>query len=940
MPLNDRQTDFKGYLKDQLFNRVRPLTFDELETKAAGFASLLFEDLTMTEIGEVLQELTQENAVEMALGDSIVDPTTFRPWIAQRRKEVETPRWKAYEKLLVSRDWEAKVIRTLDSQTDDVLELLGDPLQVDGTWPRRGLLMGEVQSGKTATYLGVLNKALDYGYSVIVVIGGHTEDLRQQTQTRFDTDLLGIDSETWEDGINHAAIRNVGVGEIHRLRAHLMTTVRHDFSKSKRGSSITWVEGGLPTVFITKKTPSLLDNIRTYIKSQAPGGRLDIPLIVVDDESDWGSPNTRDKTDPTSVNKAIRALLDVSTRSSYLAITATPFANIFIDDQASFEFVEKPRRGEPVADGPGTVLHDLFPSDYIRVMSPPTTYRGIGTYFREADHTSITTEVDDCLAILPIKHKNHHPVIALPESMETAIIEFLLGTAVRRLRERRIKASSMLINVSRFKSVERQVSILADKFLRQTVGMILGEFARQTAIKSVAAIRVHDIWNERFANVNDVEWQQVAEKLVEIAHGFRIDLINGDTAKERAKRRKQMTLAERQADDLDPKIVVGGDILSRGLTLDGLQVSYFVREPRTMDTLMQMGRWFGYRPRFDDLVRIWMPERTRADFTHSAEVTEELRETLIDMKARGLTPRDFGLRVRVHPDSVDIVAANKGRDTEFVEIGPIVWENRLAESYDLTGDENVDEANQAAVENLIARLDPAESVKTSGGFESWQHVSLDTVLEFFQTFQGSPGTPANQPFGRHTDGTLPITDAFKVTPGRDRWSVVLVSSGEGKPHKFGNDFEVTMSVRNNMGRSRIDGHIRLDRRRVATPGDVIGSLLPPEREAMEKEPRYTSGGKPMSSQKQTLEWINHPILMIYAVSADEPAIPQDSSDLTQVETGLTRVAVAIAFPKMTQEQIVNATRDSKTYQVNQVYWRAYNGFVEDQGDDEVDENEN
>lgn len=938
MPLNDRQTDFKRYLKDQLFNTVRPLTFDELETKASGLASLLFEDLTPIEIGEVLQELTEENAVEMALGDSIVDPATFRPWIAQRRQEVETKRWNAYEKLLVTRDWEANVIRTLDSQTDDIVELLGNPMQVDGTWPRRGLLMGEVQSGKTATYLGVLNKALDYGYQVIIVIGGHTEDLRQQTQTRFDTDLLGIDSETWEDGISNAAIRNVGVGEIHRLRAHLMTTVRHDFSKSKRGSSITWVEGGLPTVFITKKTPSLLDNIRTYIKSQAPGGRLDIPLIVVDDESDWGSPNTRDKADPTSVNKAIRALLDISTRSSYLAITATPFANIFIDDQASFEFVEKPKRGEPVADGPGTVLHDLFPSDYIRVMSPPTTYRGIGTYFPEVGHAAITTEVDDCLEIIPIKHKNHHPVSALPESMETAIIEFLLGTAVRRLRDQRVKAASMLINVSRFKSVERQVSELVDDFLRRTAAIILGEFARQAATRSVAAQRVQDIWDVHFANVSDVEWNQVSEKLVEIAPEFRVDLINGDTAKERAKRRKLMTVAERQADDLVPKVVVGGDILSRGLTLDGLQVSYFVREPRTMDTLMQMGRWFGYRPRFDDLVRIWMPETTRADFIHSAEVTDELRETLIDMKARGLTPKDFGLRVRVHPDSVDIVAKNKGRDTEFVEIGPIVWENRLAESYDLTGDDDVDRANQAAVASLIDQLGADEAVKTSGGFAAWQNVPLDTVLGFFQTFQGAPG-PATQPFSRGSDGTLPITDAFTVAPGSDRWSVVLVSSGEGKPYKFAKDFEVTMSVRNKMGRSRLDRHIRLDRRRVSTAGDVVGSLLPSEREAMQAEPRFTRGGKPMSSQARTLAWINHPILMIYAVTAEEPAAPQDSSDLSQVEAGLTRVAVAIAFPKMSQEQIEEATRDSKTYQVNQVYWRAYNGFVEDEGDDEVDEND-
>lgn len=935
MPLNDRQAEFKAYLKDQLFNRVRPLAFDELETKAAGFASLLFEDLSAIEIEEILKELTLENTVEMVLGGSIVDKATFRPWIAQRRDETETPRWDAYKKLLISRDWEANVINTLDSQTDDVVELLGNPTQTDGTWPRRGLLMGEVQSGKTATYLGILNKALDYGYRVIIVIGGHTENLRQQTQTRFDTDLLGIDSETWEDGISNAAIRYVGVGKISGLRAHLMTTVRHDFSKSKRGSSITWVDGGLPTVFITKKTPSLLNNIRTYIKSQAPGGRLDIPLIVIDDESDWGSPNTRDKEDPTSVNRAIRALLDVSTRSSYLAITATPFANIFIDDQAAFEFVEKPGKGEPAADGPGTVLTDLFPSDYIRVMFPPSTYRGIGTYFPEGGHTAISTEVDDCLRLIPIKHKNHHPVPALPESLEIAMIEFFLGTAVRRIRDKKTKTASMLINVSRFKSVERRVADLADEFLKQMVAVILSEFARHTTARSAAAEAIQRVWSARFANVKDVTWEQVSEKLIEVADEFRVDLINGDTAKERAKHRKLMTVAEREADDLVPKIVVGGDILSRGLTLDGLQVSYFVREPRTMDTLMQMGRWFGYRPRFEDLVRIWMPETTRADFEHSAEVTDELRETLLDMKARGLTPRDFGLRVRVHPDSVAIVAANKGRDTEVVDIGPIVWENRLAESYDLTGDENIEQQNQVAVEALITHLGAHTSVKTSGGFDSWSDVPLEVVQDFFAAFQGDRGS---QWFGRGGDGILPITDAFKVTPGSDRWTVVLVSSsGGGAQHQFG-AISVGMSRRNKMGRSRADGHIRLDRRRVSSGTDVAGSRTKSEREAMDAEPLFTASGKQMTPQARTLAGIDHPILMIYAVTADDPNIPVDP-DLDQVETGLTRLAVAIAFPKMTQDEIEDATRDSKTYRVNQVFWRAYNGLVDDEGDDEIDQDD-
>lgn len=931
MSLSERQAEFKAYLKDQLFNRLRPLRFDELESKGARLAEVLYEDLTEREVEEVLRELTVENNVQMALGDSIVDVATFKPWIAQRRGVTETPRWDSYKKLLIARDWEANVINTLDSQTDDVVELLGDPTQVDGKWPRRGLLMGEVQSGKTATYLGILNKALDYGYGLIIVIGGHTENLRQQTQSRFDTDLLGIDSETWEDGISNAAIRHVGVGEISGLKAHLMTTVRHDFSRSRRGSSITWVDGGLPTVFVTKKTPSLLENIRAYLKGQARGGRLDIPLIVVDDESDWGSPNTRDTTDPTSVNKAIRALLDVSTRSSYLAITATPFANIFIDDQAAYEFVEKAPRHSADQQAPSTSLPDLFPSDYIRVMFPPTTYRGISTYFSDNRHQAIDTKVDDALLILPIKHKNHHPVAELPGSLRTAIAQFLIGTAVRRVRDGAQKSASMLVNVSRFKSVERKVAELIADDLRQTVTVILSELSRTVPERSSRARALSDVWSDSFGSVSDVTWAQVCRTLVDIAEEFQVDLVNGDTAKERAKRRKLMTVDERVVDDLTPKIVVGGDILSRGLTLDGLQVSYFLREPRTMDTLMQMGRWFGYRPGFDDLVHIWMPETTHADFEHSAIVTDELRETLLEMKARALTPKDFGLRVRVHPDSVAIVAANKGRHTELVDIGPTVWENKLAESYDLTGEADVENDNHASVLRLLKSLPTGQSSKSSGGFERWSDVPVATVRDFFAGFRADKESPW---FGHGLSGTPAITDAFKSTPGGEQWDVVFVSSaGGGGKYSFGSHLDVSMSIRNQMGRSVSDGHVRLDRRRVSSGTDLIGSLSPEDRVALDSEAKLSASGKALGAQARALTWIKRPILMIYVVTAPSPKSPADSISFGMVEAGLTRIAVAIAFPKMNQGELKRAASEAKTYRVNQVFWRAYNGLVEDDGDD-------
>lgn len=924
MPLTDRQTEFKGWIKRQFFDQSGVLTFEDLETKAIELAGVLFKDLNATEIGEVTAELTQENNVVIPLGDSIVDPQTFAYWIAERSQDTATPRWDAYTKLLVDRDWESPVIEALETQTDELVELLGDPKQI-GPWARHGLLMGEVQSGKTATYLGILNKALDHGYRLVIVIGGHTEDLRRQTQARFDTDLLGVDSETWDSSISNAAIRHVGVGEISRLRANLMTTVGHDFSRTKVKGGIAWLNGETPTVFVVKKNAKLIGNVKDYIKGQAgPGGKLDLPLAVIDDESDWGTPNTGGDTDPTSVNREIRKLLAVSSRSSYLGITATPFANIFIDSEATYDHAE----GEGDAATMET-LADLFPSDYIRVMFPPSSYLGIGTYFPDGGHSAINVEVRDCLQVIPIKHNKNLPVLELPGSMKTAIIEFLLGTAARRIRDQKVRAASMLINVSRFKDVQRRVRDLANDFLQETVATVLAEFARRGSAMSPAATAIRDVWYERYANVQDLTWPEVASNLLNIAHEFRVELVNGDTAKKRAKDRSLMTREQRMADDLLPTIYVGGDILSRGLTLDGLQVSYFVREPRTMDTLMQTGRWFGYRPHFADLVRLWIPEGTRDDFTHSAEVTNELRDSLLEMKARQLTPRDFGLRVRMHPDSVDIVAANKARHTEVVDVGPIVFERRLIEAHLLSDDVGIQEANQEAVRELISALGGKGTVaRSSGEFDVWHGVHLDTILDFFRRFRGHPN---DLWWGRSSEGTPAIADQFTTAPGNENWDVVLVGSGTGDPLDLGHGFSVKRSIRNKMGHKASDHLIKVSRRRVSTPGDLISSLTSADRREIETESSRTT-----SSQARALGQIDHPILMIYAIAAPVPDQPEDS-DFATVPVDTTLITVAIAFPSMSQEEINVVVNQGQRYRVNMVWWRNVNGYVDDEGDDVPEE---
>lgn len=915
--LDESQLQFKEELKKLLLSKNRILPFEELEQKAALIAIALFSHLSNTQVDAVVQTLTQEHDVTLTLGGAIVDPKTFEQWLQARKVSTPTPRWDAYEQLLVQRDWNVPVLEKLNQQTDEIVELLGDP-EKGGSWARHGLLMGEVQSGKTATYLGVLNKALDYGYRLIIVIGGHTKELRRQTQSRFDSDLIGFQSEYLGDNISGQSIPRIGVGAIdHKLHANVMTTVLEDFSQKSKRAGLTWVTSDTPTIFIIKKNAKLIANVADYIRMQAAGGKLDIPMIVVDDESDWGTPNTGSDTDPTRVNKEIRKLLDVSKRSSYLGITATPFANIFIDDEAQYTHTNLSANGET------SDLPDLFPSDYIRVMSSPSNYLGIGQYFGSATHAAVSTEVDDCLVAIPIKHKKDLAVNALPDSLETALMQFLIGTAVRRSRDEQVRPSSMLINVSRFNDVQEQVASQAEDFMLEVAQGVHATFAKSTGAMSPLEKRFVEVWEKTYPDVVDYTWSTLKSVLVEIIHEFKVELVNSRTARERARQRKLLTIAQRDAEDLRPTIYVGGDVISRGLTLDGLQVSYFVREPRTMDTLMQMGRWFGYRPNFSDLVRIWMPETTKNDLDYSAEVAQELRDLLLEMRARELTPRDFGLRVRTNPNSVAIVAANKAKNAALVNIGPVLFENTLEASYKLSSSATTQQSNREAVAKLVTALESSGINRdiSSGKFPAWYGVPSSIVLDFFRGFRG----PAQDPFwGNSSSAVVPIAEGFSTVKGSDKWDVVFVN-GSGATVELGPELEVHQSVRNRMGVE--DDVIYLGNRRVSTATDLTSALSGGARAELNAQ----TSSAALSTEKRALAHIDHPILLVYALTTDDPA-PLAGRAPVAVEAGAPLITVAIAFPKLDATEALVAAANAKTYMVNTVWLRNSMDLL-DPGDD-------
>jgi hypothetical protein len=350
-----------------------------------------------------------------------------------------------------------------------------------------------------------------------------------------------------------------------------------------------------------------------------------------------------------------------------------------------------------------------------------------------------------------------------------------------------------------------------------------------------------------------------------------------------------------------------------------------------MDTLMQTGRWFGYRPSFADLVRIWMPETTRDDFAYSAEVTEELRDLIFEMRARELTPRDFGLRVRTNPNSVAIVAANKSRNAEEIMVGPVVFEDQLVENYRMSSAPKIQQMNREAVSDLILAASNSRSEKTRVGWIAWRGVPQEDVIDFFKRYRGHP---KDEFWGTGIKGIAPIAEDFNNVKGGDIWDVVLVGSGRGQKVDLGHGCRVPQSIRNKL--SLVDGDVILaSNRRIATQDDAFNSLTMSDWQAIQdRQVPINEKGQPYSNQRLATAQIKHPILMVYALTIE----PGKAIDTLSLEPEIPLISVCIAYPKMSDEEFSKAAKKAKTYLVNTVWIRNSSGYI-DEGDDYEDGDE-
>ncbi|MGW9413093.1 Z1 domain-containing protein [Arthrobacter cupressi] len=683
-------------------------------------ADTLKPTATPAEVEELFRHILTQLSADILGTSGAVVKKDHRPWLQEQKTAMSWKRWHTYRTYLSKEGRSAKILDRLDHFTDDVLDLVGDP-KAPGPWSRRGLIIGDVQSGKTQNYIGLMNKAADAGYKLIIVLSGNTEYLRRQTQGRVDAGFIGRDTQLL-GAPKTAAVpkdQHIGVGKIDKNVADVLslTTVLMDYLQaSKKGVSVPLPkEGSTPLVFVLKKNKHILESVEAWAASHAGvEGKLDLPLFLLDDESDYASVNTAEAEDPTAINSAIRRLLARFRRSSYLAITATPFANIFVDHEA--EFIPDPKDG--------TAIPDLFPEDYIYPLQAPTNYVGIDATFGTVDDDSAAMGVialDDADSWIPLKHKKEHRPGQLPSSLDEAIRSFMLANAILDLRVKKPKRRSMLINASRFTNVQDAIGEqVRDRLYRYQAAIEGHALTYVQGSPNQVLDEMKDTFNRQYGNL-DVSWSSVLNVLHEAVSATRVKVYNSRVDDSGVDEAYEGGVPERQ-------IAIGGDLLSRGLTLDGLMISYFHRSVGAADTMMQMARWFGYRDGYRDVCRLWISEKTATDYRFIGSAVRELRDDLEYMRRMGMTPRDFGLAVQQHPESLLITARNKSKSAIVAE-KEINLLGRVLETTKLHANPEVQAENFNAIVALGERLGRASEAG---------EVALDKTQRDYQRFRNVP----------------------------------------------------------------------------------------------------------------------------------------------------------------------------------------------------------
>lgn len=872
---------------------------------------------------ELLARLQEMVSVTMNFdGGVITGEKDYHHWLASDVANIDWKFWERYRSYLIrKKGWPSQVVQSLDEASNAIVDLAGDPRQEEG-FLRKGLIIGDVQSGKTATYTAILNKAVDVGYKVIIVLTGMQEDLRRQTQARLDAEFSGYSSDKLNNPGKRGPNKRIGVGLIDKsISVAPFTSIIGDFDTATANRAQLDIKViSAPVLFVIKKQKDVLRNLASWLEKSVDErtDKIMHPLLIIDDEADNASVNTsKEDNSPTTINKGIRILMDMFYKTAYIGVTATPFANIFIqpdvDDENQSDEMEAERFSKA----------DLFPSNFIYALNTPSNYIGATKIFGDessygddkAPNEYMLEEINtnEMEQIIPYKHKKELEIHKLPSDLERALYYFLLMNAVRDYRAATQKEykpdkethRSMMIHVSRFTAVQSRIYNLVNDWLYKVKSEIQNYAALpKTAVKDNKVLNdMERIYTEMLADNVKIDWDKIRRKYLHKAvAGIEMRLQNS------AKRTNNSRVLDYEGyKDGLRVIAVGGNSFSRGLTLEGLCVTFFYRRSLMYDTLMQMGRWFGYRYLYEDLCRIWLAPDAIGWYRYITNATEELKEQIRHMQGQGLTPSEFGLRVRRHPASLIVTARNKMRSAETVRRA-VTLSHRYLESPNLLNDTEALEQNYKQFVNFIKRLPPVYTDKDVIYPENafWRGVSGDVIADLVTSFKSSHWNLAFQ-------GNA-LYRYIKKNLSENIWDVVIASGGSSKVFNISTDYgKILINPMCRTVTSRSDViKIGGSRARIATV-DITKNGLTKDQFKYVKELFYDEKAKKQKNPSSSGYMIKNrrPLLALFFI---EPTV--DSKNPVDLDT-LPPIlcALGLGFPSTGEKE------KTIEYEVNLVAWQ-------------------
>lgn len=889
---------------------------------------LFIPDFSGLDRNQLFREISSTYNVQ--IDDFVIIERKPEPWIKSKEATINWQFWNRYRDYLESeKNFSPSVTSSIDRLTNRTLDGLFDP-KVKGEIDKRGLVVGQVQSGKTANYTGLVCKATDAGFDFILVLAGVHNNLRSQTQLRLDESFLGFDTQ-YQRAFN-VGENKMGVGLSGKpIPVHSLTSSDEHGDFSRRVTlTLTTNE---PIIAVVKKNHAVLTRVFQWLEAQATTSNgirtiRNKRLLLIDDEADNASISTlEDRTGQraTKINGLIRDILRLFSKSGYVGYTATPFANLFI----------------PLNED------NLFPRDFIVNLPAPSNYIGPNKVFGfeplEEDEMPNST--------LPIVHRiedaqnlaqqgrNITLPSVLPSSLTLAIKCFIITCAVRRLRGQTTAHNSMLIHVVRLKNSQRHISELVENvfnFYKRGIEMnvmtIIEEIREAyetdtpnyksyiTTSRLIAQSLLKDIDPQ----VQIHHWNDVLPHLYPAVAKIEVKIINGGSTD---------TLNYFDHPDGLSVIAIGGDKLSRGLTLEGLSVSYFLRASKMYDTLLQMGRWFGYRGGYMDLCRLFTTRELNEWYCHITRASEDLREQFDYMAdVAGSTPKRYALGVRTHPGVLQISASNRIRSAVNIRVS---WSGKLIETYEFQKNPDVIKSNLEATVDFIRSLN--ETPIPKGNSFVWYNISPNSILVMLNRFRLSENLKSADPVNL-TRFINNLVSKGELT----NWSVALISKGKTNIRYdidyHGEILSVGCVLRNENEKNSDENIYFLNKSRIASPTDELIDL---SKDVYDEVLRITRKNAAVKNRKEIPAYPNtsivrnenrfrnsqNPLLLIYLL---DPTGAKDKDKHPFPKNSLPIAGYAISFPKSNQDSDVE-------FAVHEQLLEYYN--VQDNEEEEIEDDE-